>query len=204
MYKERLFGYARVSSIDQNEDRQLDAMAELNVPMAHIYIDKQSGKNFERPAWKLLVKKLRQGDLLYIHSIDRLGRSYEDILKWWRVLTKDKGIDIIVLDMPLLDTRKDRDLLGTLIADLVLNLLSYVAHNEREVIRKRQAEGIASAKMRGVRFGRPPKKPPENFEDLVKQWERGKLPLHELLEQTGFKKTTFYSRLREFRNGKKK
>jgi len=198
------YGYVRVSSIDQNENRQYDAMKELQIQDSRIFTDKQSGKDFNRTEWKALVKKLRQGDLLYIKSIDRLGRNYDDIQKWWRILTKEKGIDIVVMDMPLLDTRKGKDLLGTLIADLVLTLFSYVAENERATIRTRQAEGIASAKARGVRFGRPPKKPPENFADLVKQWERGKLHLSEVLEQTGFKKTTFYARLGELRRGKKK
>jgi len=190
--------------MDQNEDRQLDSMVKLNIPQTQIFIDKQSGKNFDRPAWRSLVKKLKPGDLLYTKSIDRFGRNYEDILKWWRILTKEKGVDIVVLDMPMLDTRAYKDLMGTFISDLVLQILSFVAHTEWDTIRQRQAEGIAAAKARGVSFGRPPKKPPENFADLVKQWERGNLPLSELLEQTGFKKTTFYSRLREFRKGKKK
>ncbi|MCL1884630.1 MAG: recombinase family protein [Defluviitaleaceae bacterium] len=200
----KIYAYCRVSDVSQKEDRQLDAIADLNLPQSQIFVDKQSGKDFQRPSWLAMVKKLRQGDTLHIHSIDRLGRNYDEIQKWWRILTKEKGVDIVVRDMPLLDTRRDKDLLGTLISDLVLNLFSYVAQKERETIRTRQAEGIASAKARGIRFGRPPKKPPENFADLVKQWERGKLPLPELLEQLGFKKTTFYARLREFRRGKKK
>ena len=194
----KTYAYCRVSTADQNESRQLDAMAELNIPQANIFVDKQSGKNFARPAWNELVKRLKYGDLLYVHSIDRLGRNYEDILNWWRVLTKEKGVDIVVLNMDLLDTRKGRDLLGTLIADLVLNLLSYVAHNERETIRTRQAEGIASAKARGVQFGRPAKKPPDNFSELAKQWKRGKLQTKELMELTGLSETTLYRRLREF------
>ena len=144
-----------------------------------------------------MVKKLKAGDLVYVHSIDRLGRNYDDIQNWWRVLTKEKGVDIAVLDMPLLDTRKGRDLLGTLIADLVLNLLSYVAHNERDAIRNRQAEGIKAAKMRGVRFGRPAKKSPDDFAKLARQWKRGKLRTKELLEITELSETTLYRRLRE-------
>ncbi|MCL2386710.1 MAG: recombinase family protein [Defluviitaleaceae bacterium] len=188
-----------MSDVCQNEDRQLDAITELSIPKEQVFVDKQSGKDFNRPAWKALVRKLKKGDLLYVGSIDRLGRNYEDIKNWWRVLTKEKGIDIVVLDMPLLDTRKGKDLLGTLIADLILNLLSYVAQNERETIRKRQAEGIASAKARGVQFGRPTKKPPDNFVDLAKQWKHGKLKTKELIELTGLSETTLYRRLRELR-----
>jgi DNA invertase Pin-like site-specific DNA recombinase len=190
--------------VSQKEDRQLDAIADLNLPQSQIFIDKQSGKDFQRPSWLAMVKKLRQGDTLHIHSIDRLGRNYDEIQKWWKILTKEKGVDIVVRDMPLLDTRRDKDLLGTLIADLVLNLFSYIAQKERETIKIRQAEGIAAAKARGVKFGRPPKKPPENFGELVKQWERGNLPLPELLEQIGFGQSTFYSRLQEYRNSKKR
>jgi DNA invertase Pin-like site-specific DNA recombinase len=196
--------YARVSTADQNENRQLDAIVGLNIPQENIFIDKQSGKDFVRPAWTKIVEKLKSGDVLYVQSIDRLGRNYEDILNWWRVLTKEKGVDIIVLDMPLLNTQTHKDLLGTLIADLVLSLLSYVAHNEREIIHKRQAEGIASAKARGVRFGRPTKKPPENFAELVKQWERGKLKTKELMAQTNFTESTLYRRLREHQASRKK
>jgi len=195
----KIYGYIRVSTTDQNEDRQLDAMTALDIPDSHIFIDKLSGKNFNRPAYQALVAKLQPGDLLYIQSIDRLGRNYEDIQIQWRVLAKEKGVDIAVLDMPLLDTRRDKDLMGTLIADLVLQLLSFIAQSERETIRKRQAQGIASAKAKGVRFGRPIKKPPADFTELVKQWERGKLPMEEVLEQTGLKQATFYRRLREIR-----
>ena len=193
-----------MSSADQNEDRQLDAMAALDIPPAHIFTDKQSGKNFERPAYKALTKKLRPGDLLYIKSIDRLGRNYEEIQNQWRVLTKERGVDIAVIDMPLLDTRNGKDLVGTFLADIVLQILSFVAQNERETIRKRQSEGIAAARMRGVRFGRPIKKPPENFAVLVRQWERGKLPLTDILAQTQLKEATFYRRLRELRVSKNK
>jgi len=200
----KIYGYIRVSSADQNEDRQLAAMNELGIPPENIIIDKQSGKDFERAGYKMLVKKLRAGDLLFVLSIDRLGRNYEEIQNQWRELTKEKRIDIVVIDMPLLDTRLHRDLIGTFISDLVLQVLSFVAHSERENIRKRQAQGIAAARARGVHLGRPTKKPPENFAELVKQWERGKIPIAEVLRQTGFKQTTFYARLREYRRARNK
>ena len=199
-----IYAYCRVSSVDQNENRQLDALTELNIPQENIFIDKQSGKDFIRPKWTEMIETLKKGDLLYIHSIDRLGRNYEDILNWWRVLTKDKNVDIIVMDMPLLNTKTHKDLLGTLIADLVLSLFSYVAHNERDTIKKRQAEGIASAKARGIKFGRPAEKPPENFGEIVKLWEKKKINFREVLSRTGLKHTTFYCRLREYRSGKGK
>jgi len=167
------YGYIRVSGADQCEDRQTIAMTELQIPAERIYTDKLSGKDFNRPAYKSLTEKLSPGDLLYIKSIDRLGRNYEDIQNQWRILTKERGIDIAVIDMPLLDTRNGRDLMGTFLADVVLQLLAFVAQNERETIRKRQAEGIKAARARGVRFGGPVIKPPENFAVLVKQWERG-------------------------------
>jgi len=193
------YGYVRVSSIDQNEDRQLHAMNELGIPQTQIFADKISGKDFERPAYKALTEKLNPGDLIYIKSIDRLGRNYVEIQNQWRVLTKERGIDISVIDMPILDTRNGKDLMGTFLSDIVLQVLSFVAQNERETTRKRQAEGIAAAKARGVRFGRPIKKPPENFDALVKLWERGKLHIQELLAQIGLKEATFYRRLREHR-----
>jgi len=194
-----VYAYIRVSAIDQNENRQFDALQGLGIPDSNIYIDKQSGKDFERPMYKDLVKKLRHGDLLYIKSIDRLGRNYEEIQNQWRILTKERGIDIAVIDMPLLDTRNGKDLMGTFLADIVLQVLSFVAQNERETIRKRQMEGIASAKARGVKFGRPVKKPPDNFAKLVKDWESGKLSFAEILEQTNLTESTFYRRLRELR-----
>jgi len=197
--KTQAYGYIRVSATDQNENRQLDALHNLGIPDSHIYIDKQSGKDFERPMYKALSKILCNGDLLYIKSIDRLGRNYEEIQNQWRILTKERGIDIAVIDMPLLDTRNGKDLMGTFLSDVVLQVLSFVAQNERETIRKRQAEGIASAKARGVKFGRPVKKPPDNFAKLVKEWERGKLSFSEILEQTGLKPSSFYRRLREYR-----
>jgi DNA invertase Pin-like site-specific DNA recombinase len=193
------YGYIRVSSADQNDDRQMTTMNDLKIPPSHIFTDRQSGKDFQRPAWQALVKTLRPGDLMYIKSIDRLGRNYEEIQNQWRLLTKEKTVDIAVVDMPLLDTRNGKDLMGTFIADLVLQILSFVAQNERENIRKRQAEGIAAARVRGIPFGRPVKKPPENFAVLVRQWERGKLPIADLLSRTAMKKSTFYRRLREFR-----
>ena len=200
-----VYGYVRVSGADQNEDRQMLAMRELNIPASRIFTEKLSGKDFNRPAYKTLVEKLRPGDLLCVKSIDRLGRNYEDIQNQWRILTKERGADIAVIDMPLLDTRNGRDLMGTFIADVVLQLLAFVAQNERETIRKRQAEGIAAARARGVRFGRPIKKPSENFPAVVRAWERGNLPFEKALERTGLKEATFYNRLREHRaaTGKK-
>ena len=190
-----VYGYVRVSSIDQNEDRQLVVMCENNVPKGNIYIDKQSGKDFERPQYKKLVKKLKAGDLLYILSIDRLGRNYEDIQKQWRILIKDIGVDICVIDMPLLDTRNGKDLMGTFIADLVLQILSFVAQNERENIKKRQAQGIAVAKAKGVKFGRPLKPLPDNFENQVKLWQNGIVKLPEILKVCAISEATFYRRV---------
>jgi len=200
----REYGYIRVSTTEQNEDRQLDAIRAHGIPDSHIFTDKLSGKDFHRPSYQALVKQLRPGDLLYIQSIDRLGRNYEDIQTQWRVLTKEKGVDISVLDMPLLDTRQGKDLMGTFIADLVLQILSFVAQNERESIRKRQAEGIAAAKARGIRFGRPVKKPPANFGELARQWERGNLRTTDFMKQTGLTETTLYRRLRENQAVRKK
>jgi DNA invertase Pin-like site-specific DNA recombinase len=171
------YGYVRVSSIDQNTDRQIDAMIGIKIPETQIFSDKQSGKDFERPQYKALLEKLKPGDLIYIKNIDRLGRNYDEIQKQWRILTRERGVDIAVIDMPLLDTRNGTDLVGTFLADIVLQILSFVAQNERENIRKRQSEGIAAAKARGVRFGRPVKKPPENFRELVQVWKCGKLTL---------------------------
>jgi DNA invertase Pin-like site-specific DNA recombinase len=192
-----IYGYIRVSSADQNEDRQNIAMTELEIPEKQIYTDRISGKNFERPAYKLLLKKLRQNDLLYIKSIDRLGRNYHEIQNQWRILTKERGVDIVVLDMPLLDTRNGKDLMGTFIADLVLQILSFVAHNERDAIRKRQAEGIAAAKARGVRFGRPAKYVPDEFSDIIFQWQTKQISLKQVLNDCQMSKSTFYRRLDE-------
>lgn len=193
------YGYVRVSSADQNEDRQMIALREADVPEKNILLDKQSGKDFERPNYKKMVRKLKAGDLLYILSIDRLGRNYEEIQKQWRILTKEIGVDICVLDMPLLDTRNGKDLMGTFIADLVLQILSFVAQSERENIRKRQAEGIAAAKAKGVKFGRPEKEVPDDFGKIVRSWEQKKLPFEEVLMKCGMSEATFYRRLREYR-----
>ena len=196
------YGYVRVSSTDQNEDRQLIEMRRVGVPESNIFVDKQSGKSFDRPNYKELVTRMQKGDILYILSIDRLGRNYEEIQNQWRILTKEKGIDIVVLDMPLLDTRQGKDLMGTFIADLVLQILSFVAQNEREKIRERQTQGIAAAKARGVRFGRPEKRPPDNFSELVRKWEKKQISLEELLKICDLSEATFYRRLREMRLSK--
>ena len=169
------YGYARVSTKEQNEERQLIALREFGLEDGQITLDKQSGKDFARKGYKRLLRKLKDGDTLVVKSIDRLGRNYEEILEQWRVITKEKGAAIVVLDMPLLDTRQNRDLTGTLIADIVLQLLSYVAQTEREFIRQRQAEGIAAAKARGVKFGRPYKELPAGFYEVKARWERGEL-----------------------------
>ncbi len=194
-----IYGYIRVSSKDQNEDRQIIALREAGVEETNIYMDKQSGKDFNRPQYKKLVRRMKPGDLLYILSIDRLGRNYAEIQNQWRILTKDIGIDICVLDMPLLDTRNGKDLMGTFIADLVLQILSFVAQSERENIRKRQEEGIAAAKAKGVHIGRPVKATPDNFSEIIKQWEKKKLPLEQVLRECGMSEATFYRRLREYR-----
>ncbi len=170
-----IYGYIRVSTREQNEDRQLIALREVGVDGKRVYMDKQSGKDFERPQYKKLLRKIKKDDLLYIKSIDRLGRNYEEILQQWRVLTKEKGADIVVLDMPLLDTRRGKDLMGTFLSDIVLQVLSFVAENERANIRQRQAEGIAAAKDRGVKFGRPPKALPEAFQTAYMQWSTGEI-----------------------------
>jgi len=185
------YGYVRVSSTDQHEDRQLIAMAERGIPENCIYMDKQSGKDFKRPQYKALMKKLRPGDQLCITSIDRLGRNYEEIQEQWRILTREKKVDILVFDMPLLDTRRDKDLVGTLIADIVLQVLSFVAQKEREYIRQRQAEGIAAAKARGVRFGRLPAQLPEDFYMLVRLWKDKMLTTTEAAQLCGMARSSF-------------
>ena len=191
------YGYIRVSSTDQNEDRQKIAMDAKSVPRKNIFMDKQSGKDFERPQYRRLVRKLKRGDLLYLLSIDRLGRNYKEVQEQWRILTKDKGVDICVIDMPLLDTRTAKDLMGTFISDLVLQILSFVAENERANIKKRQAQGIAAAKARGVRFGRPEKPVPKNFVDIVRQWERHEISTPEALRLCDMSRPTFYRKIRE-------
>ena len=193
------YGYIRVSSTEQNEDRQLLAMREERIGRDYLFIDKQSGKDFNRPNYQRLVSLVRPGDLLFVKSIDRLGRNYEEIQKEWRVLTKERGIDIVVIDMPLLDTRHEKSLLGTFIADLVLQVLSFVAQCERENIKERQKEGIAAAKKRGVKFGRPVCLLPANFGELVKNWEREQISIEELLTLCNMGRSTFYGRLREHR-----
>ena len=192
-----IYGYVRVSSAEQNEDRQIRALAKQNIMQKNIYMDKQSGKDFNRPQYKKLVRKLKKGDILYILSIDRLGRNYEEIQNQWRILTKEMGIDIVVIDMPLLDTRNGKDLMGTFIADLVLQILSFVAQNERENIRLRQAQGIAAARLRGVKFGRPKKVLPDNFDEMVINWRNKKISLPEVLIICGISEATFYRRISE-------
>lgn len=192
-----VFGYVRVSSSDQNEDRQIIAMEQVGVPKSQVYIDKQSGKDFNRPSYKKLIKRLKEGDTLYILSIDRLGRNYEEIQNQWRIITKEKKVDIVVIDMPLLDTRRDKNLLGTFISDMVLQLLSFVAENERENIRSRQAAGIAAAKAKGVKFGRPVKEVSENFTEEVELWAKKEIPLEEILQKYNICKATFYRRVKE-------
>ena len=189
-----IYGYIRVSTREQNEDRQRLALAALPVPEENIYMDKQSGKDFERPQYRRLVRRLRRDDLLYVKSIDRLGRNYSEILEQWRMLTKEKGVDIAVLDMPLLDTRRGKDLMGTFLSDIVLQVLSFVAENERDNIRQRQAEGIAAAKARGVRFGRPPLPRPDNFHMLHQAWRGQKITLRQAARACGMPTGTFYSK----------
>ena len=189
-----IYGYIRVSTREQNEDRQRLALAALPVPEENIYMDKQSGKDFERPQYRRLVRRLRRDDLLYVKSIDRLGRNYSEILEQWRMLTKEKGVDIAVLDMPLLDTRRGKDLMGTFLSDIVLQVLSFVAENERDNIRQRQAEGIAAAKARGVRFGRPPLPLPDNFHMLHQAWRGQTITLRQAARACGMPTGTFYSK----------
>ena len=193
----KTYGYIRVSSQDQNEDRQRIALSQYQIPQKQLFLDKQSGKDFQRPAYRRMVRKFRPGDLLYILSIDRLGRNYEEIQREWRILTKEIGIDICVIDMPLLDTRQGKDLMGTFIADLVLQILSFVAQNERENIRKRQAEGIAAAKARGVKFGRPERPLPPEFSDLHRAWRDKKITLRQAAQSCDMPVGTFYSRARK-------
>ena len=194
-----IYGYVRVSSKDQNEGRQIIAMEEVNVPEENIYVDKQSGKDFNRPKYKALVRKLREDDLLYIKSIDRLGRNYDEILDQWRVLTKVKKVDIAVIDMPLLDTRKGKDLMGTFIADLVLQLLSFISESEGKNIKERQREGIEAAKIRGVKFGRPRKPLPENFDQLYNLWKTKEISAAEIARQCDITPATFYNRAKKMK-----
>lgn len=197
-----VYGYIRVSTRDQNEDRQLIALRELQIPEKNIFLDKQSGKDFERPQYRKMVRRFKKDDLLYIKSIDRLGRNYAEILEQWRILTKDKGIDIVVLDMPLLDTRRGKDLMGTFLSDIVLQVLSFVAENERTNIKQRQAEGIAAAKARGVRFGRPPAPLPENFHAVYQQWKAGKITGLTATKTCGMPMSTFRYRAKIYEKAK--
>lgn len=196
----KVYGYVRVSSRDQNEDRQMAAMKDKDVPKENIFLDKQSGKDFERPQYKRLIKQLREDDLLYIKSIDRLGRNYEEIIEQWRIISKVKKADIVVMDMPLLDTRKGKDLMGTFLSDIVLQVLSFVAENERGNIRQRQAEGIAAAKARGVKFGRPPKQLPENFYEVCQRWTAGKLTNAQAAKECGMAISSFRYRVKAYQN----
>jgi len=187
----KTYGYIRVSSREQNEDRQVIAMREFGVPERNMVVEKQSGKDFQRPVYQKLIKKMKPGDTLIIKSIDRLGRNYDEILEQWRTLTKEKGLAIVVLDMPLLDTRQGRDLTGVLISDIVLQLLSYVAQTEREFIHQRQMEGIAAAKERNVRFGRPERIKPDNFDDVYRAWRTGTVTASKAAELLHVSRSTF-------------
>ena len=191
------FGYVRVSSQDQNEDRQMIAMREIGVQDSMIFLDKQSGKDFNRPQYQEMVSQFQEGDLLYVLSIDRLGRSYKEIQEQWQILTKEKMIDICVMNMPLLDTRQYKDLMGTFIADLVLQILSFVSQMERDNIRQRQAEGIAAAKAKGVRFGRPQKETPPGFDEMFTNWKMGNIKLDEAIQMSGVCKSTFFRMVKE-------
>ena len=195
-----VYGYIRVSSKDQKEDRQQIALKEVGVNLQNIYVDKQSGKDFNRPQYKKMLRKLKKDDLLYIKSIDRLGRNYEEILQQWRILTKEKGVDIVVLDMPLLDTRRGKDLMGTFLSDIVLQVLSFVAENERTNIKQRQSEGIAAAKAQGIKFGRPPLPLPDNFYEVHKAWRSKKITLKQAAEACNMPVGTFYGKARKFEN----
>lgn len=195
-----IYGYIRVSTREQNEDRQLIALREMGVPECNIFMDKQSGKDFNRPAYRNLLRKLKKDDLLCIKSIDRLGRNYEEIQVQWRILTKDKGVDICVLDMRLLDTRRGKDLVGTFLSDIVLQVLSFVAENERVNIRQRQAEGIAAAKARGVRFGKPPRPLPPNFKEAYGKWKSGAITCTAAAKECGLPLSTFRDKARACEN----
>lgn len=192
-----ILGYMRVSSRDQNEDRQRIALKEMGVPDANIYVDKQSGKDFERKQYKRMIRRLKPGTVLYVKSIDRLGRNYQELMEQWRIITKDKGADIVVIDMPILDTRREKNLLGTFISDLVLTLLSYVSENERLCIKQRQAEGIAAAKAKGVKFGRPEKPLPDNFMKYCKMCKEGKISALRASKECGMPESTFRQKMKK-------
>lgn len=193
------YGYVRVSTKEQNEDRQVLALKQFSIIEQNIYIDKISGQDFNRPAYSNLIKKIKPGDLMAVKSIDRLGRNYEEIIEQWRLITKDKKVDIVVLDMPLLDTRRDKDLMGTLISDIVLQLLSYVAQTERELIRQRQAEGIAAARQRGVKFGRPPKEIPISFDEISRQYLSSQITSRAAAAACGVPQTTFLRWVKKYK-----
>ena len=193
--EQKIFGYMRVSTREQNEERQRIALLEHGVPKDRIYMDKQSGKDFERPQYRRLLKNLDKNSVLFVKSIDRLGRNYTDLNEQWRIITKEKGADIVVIDMPILDTRQDKNLLGTFISDIVLALLSYVAENERVNIRQRQAEGIAAAKARGVKFGRPEVLVPDNFAEIHKRWRRKEISIKEAARACNLAESMFLIRL---------
>jgi len=196
------YGYVRVSTREQNEDRQIIALQKIPVPKSNIFVDKQSGKDFNRPRYQKLLRKLKKDDLLYIKSIDRLGRNYGEILEQWRFLTREKGIDIVVLDMPLLDTRRGKDLMGTFLSDIVLQVLSFVAENERTNIRARQAEGIAAARARGVRFGRPPRPLPESYHSAYLRWKAGEISGTAAAKECGMPLSTFRYRAESYEGAK--
>ena len=191
------YGYVRVSTKEQNEDRQMLALEEIDIPQENIFMDKQSGKDFNRPMYQRMLRKLRRDDLLYIKSIDRLGRNYEEILEQWRILTKEKKVDIVVLDMPLLDTRRGKDLMGTFLSDIVLQVLSFVAENERKNIKQRQKEGIEAARLRGVKFGRPETPMPENFDEIYESWKIKEITAEEAAKACNTTETTFYRWVRK-------
>ena len=195
-----VYGYVRVSSKEQNEERQLIALQEMSVPEKNIFVDKQSGKDFKRPMYRRMLRKIKRDDLLYVKSIDRLGRNYAEILEQWRILTKERGIDIVVLDMPLLDTRRGKDLMGTFLSDIVLQVLSFVSENERTNIRQRQAEGIAAAKARGIKFGRPSLPLPDNFYEIHREWRMKKISLKEAAKACDMPVGTFYGKASKFEN----
>lgn len=198
MENKKILGYMRVSTREQNEDRQRVALLEMGVPESNIYVDKLSGKDFNRPQYKKMLRKLDKDTVLFVKSIDRLGRNYADLNEQWRIITKEKGADIVVIDMPLLDTRREKNLLGTFISDIVLALLSYVAENERINIKQRQAEGIAVAKARGVKFGRPPRPIPDNFYDVYQQWKAKKITLKQAASLCDMPETTFFDKAKKF------
>ena len=195
-----VYGYARVSTREQKEDRQMIALTEHSVDEKNIFVDKQSGQDFNRPHYRKMLRKLKRGDLLYIKSIDRLGRNYEEIQEQWRFLTKEKGVDLYVIDMPLLDTRWGKDLVGTFVSDIVLQVLSFVAENERTNIRQRQAEGIAAAKAKGVRFGRPPRSLPYNFHEICQKWQAKEISVSEAAQECNLPRSTFFYRAQAYIN----